>query len=205
MFWWTDKKMFPDYESFSYYVEWNPYYHPEYTVLTHINVRVKPKWTRHRILVCYKNTVFGWTLRDDVVKKHWTIKITFYTMCFYFIVKLVSHFLTTPCFFTNAICLCEKEEDEERKKNITITINVRLLMNHYLVRFADLCIFILVLSLLCVSTVYSVLSQVLQNKSRACYLVGIWTQNRCHSRAVSYQLDHRDCPVARHLAFILKM
>ena len=26
--------------------------------------------TRHRIFVNYKNTVFGWTLRDDVVQKH---------------------------------------------------------------------------------------------------------------------------------------
>ena len=28
-------------------------------------------------------------------------------MCCYFIVQLVSHFLTTPCFVTNASCLCE--------------------------------------------------------------------------------------------------
>ena len=36
--------------------------------------------------VNYKNTVFGLTLRDDVVQKHWTIKMFFYTMCRYFIV-----------------------------------------------------------------------------------------------------------------------
>jgi len=26
--------------------------------------------TRHRVFVNYKNTVFGWTSRDDVVQKH---------------------------------------------------------------------------------------------------------------------------------------
>ena len=53
-------------------------------------------------------------------------------------------------------------------------------------------------TLMCVSTVYSVLSRALwKKKSQACYLGGIWTHDLCNSRAVSYQLDHWDCPVAR--------
>ena len=47
------------------------------------------------------------------------------------------------------------------------------------------------------STVYSVLSRVLWKKSQAFYSGGIRTHDLCNSRAVSYQLDHRDCPVAR--------
>ena len=37
----------------------------------------------------------------------------------------------------------------------------------------------------------------LWKKSQAYYSGGIRTHNLCNSRAVSYQLDHRDCPVAR--------
>ena len=36
-----------------------------------------------------------------------------------------------------------------------------------------------------------------KKKSQAYYSSGIRTHDLCNSRAVSYQLDHRDCPVAR--------
>ena len=36
-----------------------------------------------------------------------------------------------------------------------------------------------------------------KTKSQAYYSNGIWTLDLCDSRAVSYQLDHWDCPVAR--------
>ena len=35
-----------------------------------------------------------------------------------------------------------------------------------------------------------------EQKSPSYYLGWIWTHDLCNSRAVSYQLDHRDCPVA---------
>ena len=50
-------------------------------------------------------------------------------------------------------------------------------------------------TLLCVNTVYSVLSWALWTKSQAYYLGRIRTHDLCNS--VSYQLDHQDCLVAR--------
>ena len=51
---------------------------------------------------------------------------------------------------------------------------------------------------MCVSTVYSVLSpESCEQMSQACYSGGIRTHDPCNSRAVSYQLDYRGCPVAR--------
>ena len=44
-----------------------------------------------------------------------------------------------------------------------------------------------------VSTVYSVLTRVLWEKSQAYYWGWIRTHDLCNFRAVSYQLDHRDC------------
>ena len=50
---------------------------------------------------------------------------------------------------------------------------------------------------MCVSTVYSVLPESCEKISQACYSGGIRTHNPYNSRAVSYQLGYRDCPVAR--------
>ena len=56
----------------------------------------------------------------------------------------------------------------------------------------------------CVSTDTRYLCQSsVQNKSQAYYSGGIRTHNLCNSRAVSYQLDYRDCPVAMEAVRIL--
>ena len=53
-------------------------------------------------------------------------------------------------------------------------------------------------TLMCVSTVYSVLTRVLwKKKSQACYSGGIRTHSHWNDRAVSYQLDYRGCSAAR--------
>ena len=48
---------------------------------------------------------------------------------------------------------------------------------------------------MCVGTVYSVLSRVLWKQTTG-IITWIRTHNLYNSRAVSYLLDHRDCPVA---------
>ena len=50
---------------------------------------------------------------------------------------------------------------------------------------------------MCASTVYLVLSRVLWKNIIGMLLGGIRTHDPCNSRAVSYQLDYRGCPVAR--------
>ena len=48
---------------------------------------------------------------------------------------------------------------------------------------------------MCVSTVYFL--EICEQKSEAYYSGGIQTRDFCNSRAVSYKLDHLDCPEAR--------
>ena len=50
---------------------------------------------------------------------------------------------------------------------------------------------------MCVALYTQYFPRVLWKKSQAFYSGGIRTHDPCNSRAVSYQLDHRDCPVAR--------
>ena len=52
----------------------------------------------------------------------------------------------------------------------------------------------------CVSALYTqYLPEFCEKKSQAYYSGGIQTHDRCNSRAVSYQLDHRDCTVYEKL------
>ena len=52
---------------------------------------------------------------------------------------------------------------------------------------------------MCVSTVYvlSTFPKSVKKKLQAYFSGGLRTQDLCNSRAKSYQLDHRGCPVAR--------
>ena len=50
---------------------------------------------------------------------------------------------------------------------------------------------------MCVALYTQYFPWVLWKKSQAFYSGGIRTHDPCNSRAMSYQLDHRDCPVAR--------
>ena len=50
---------------------------------------------------------------------------------------------------------------------------------------------------MCVALYTQYFPESCEKKSQAFYSGGIRTHDLCNSRAVSYQLDHRDCPVAR--------
>ena len=81
---------------------------------------------------------------------------------------------------------------------ITLYLFLIRIKNNYIITNKIIFILVFTHKLMSVSTIYSVLTQVLWKKNhRHFYSGGIQTHNLCNSRAVSYQLDHRDCQVAR--------